>query len=274
MQAISQRPKLKLGLVNIMPNAESYEQSIHNALAETRHLFELFPIRLRSHKYRSSALDRYFWLDDLVARVPLDLLILTGAPVEHLPFEEVSYWDELCRLFALAEKRLISTLGICFGGLAIAKFLGVEKRVFAEKCFGVHSVPVSPGGGRYIGSDRRHFNLALSTFALLDEGRSKPLHDGRVQILARHPEFGPLVLATPDHKFVMVLGHPEYSVENLFREWQRDVVKDISYTRSFTEASFADMALKLQTGASPILANWLRSHSRALSASLPRERVW
>jgi homoserine O-succinyltransferase/O-acetyltransferase len=267
MQASPQMPKLKLGLVNIMPNAQDYEQSIHNALAHTRHLFDLYPIRLRSHKYRDSDLDRYFWLDDLTTRVPLDLLILTGAPVEHLPFEEVSYWNELRQLFTLARERLISTLGICFGGLAIAKFLGVEKRIFPEKCFGVHSVPVSPGGARYIGANRRHFNMALSTWALLDEDPSKPLHDGTIQTLARHPQFGPLVLATRDHKFVMVLGHPEYSVDNLFKEWQRDVVKDIPYTRSFNEDSFTDMAWKLKTGASPILANWLRSHSSALRTS-------
>jgi homoserine O-succinyltransferase len=265
MQQQSPTARLRLGFVNIMPNAQSYEQSIHDALAETRHLYDLIPIRLRSCPYRSGPSDRCLWLDDLIARAPLDLLIVSGAPVEHLPFEEISYWNELRQLLTLARERLISTLGICFGGLAMARFLGVPKRLVSEKCFGVHSVRVSPAGGRYFGDDRQHFNMALSTWALLDEERSAALQDGAIQILARHPQFGPLVLATADDKFVMVLGHPEYSVDNLYKEWRRDVAKDIPYTRSFTRDSFADMALKLQTQASPILANWLSTHARSVS---------
>lgn len=273
MEATRRAGKLRVGLVNIMPSPDEYAKSIHRALADENSLFDLLPIRLRSHKYHDGKIvERYCWSHDLAARAPLDLLIVTGAPVEHLPFEEIRYWDELCELFTLAQERFTSTLGICFGGLAIARFLGINKRVFTEKHFGVYSLPVSPGGERYIGAGRREFNMALSTWALLDESESPPLRNGLIQSLARHPEFGSLVLATTNHKFVMVLGHPEYSVDHLFREWQRDLAKGIPYTRNFNHQSFLDMELRLKSGASPIIANWLRSHFQQTRAPILREQ--
>jgi homoserine O-succinyltransferase len=273
MQAIRCARKLRVGLVNIMPNPEEYAKSIHYALAQENSLFDLLPIRLRSHRYRRSrVVERYFWSHDVAARTPLDLLIVTGAPVEHRPFEEIRYWDELCELFTLAQERFISTLGICFGGLAIAGFLGMNKRVFSEKHFGVYSMPVSPGGERYIGTGRRQLNMAMSTWALLDESQSAPLRNGSIQTLARHPTLGPLVLATANHKFVMVLGHPEYSVDHLFREWQRDLAKGIPYTCNFNRESFREMELRLKSGGSPILANWLRSHFHHIPSPLLQEQ--
>jgi homoserine O-succinyltransferase len=266
MQETRGAGKLRVGLLNIMPNAVEYAKSIQNALADTSRLFDMFPIRLRSHKYNDKGTDQYFRTEDLATHPPLDLLIVTGAPVEHLPFEEIRYWEELRELFTLAQERFTSTLGICFGGLAIARFLGMEKRVSSEKHFGVYSVPVCLGGERYIGTERREFNLALSTWALLDEEQSPPLCNGMIQTLARHPKLGPLVLATQNHKFVMILGHPEYSVDHLFKEWQRDLPKGVPYTRNFNRESFLEMEARLKTGGSPILANWLRSHFRCMSS--------
>lgn len=264
MQAPLRPTRLKLGLINIMPYADEYALSIGRALASVKDLYELYPIRLHSHEYRSSGLqvDRYLDFDELVRRVRLDLLLVTGAPVEHLPYEEIRYWDELHRIFTYAQTQVASVLGICFGGLAIGRFLGIDKRVLGDKLFGVHRLAVAAGSERYVGSGRRHIELALSTWALLDEGQVTRARQGTVRTLARHAELGPLLLATQDDRFVMVLGHPEYTVERLQHEWQRDLPKGIAYTRRFTTPSFAEMGRRLQEGGSPILENWLRSHAR------------
>ena len=262
-------PRLQIGLVNIMPNARDYEQLLRAALGDERPHVDLHPIRLDSHDYRSSAaaIGDYPAFDEAVARTPLDLLILTGAPVEHLPYDEIRYWGEIQRILGYAQRHLRSVLGICFGGLAVARFLGVDKRVRDDKLFGVQPLQVAPDAmarsllGR---GDTPH--LALSTWALLDEGEADAAARRGLRTLARHPDLGPLVLATQDERMVMVLGHPEYTVQTLYQEWQRDIPKGIAYTRDLDEHDFAAMAGLLEQHAPPILAHWVRHHRMACQA--------
>ena len=97
---------------------------------------------LQTHAYKSSDhthIDKHYipydWAQSVAA---LDGLIVTGAPVEELPWEEITYWKELVRIFDVARKSNTSILGICWGGLALAKYIGFEKIVYPQKIFGVY----------------------------------------------------------------------------------------------------------------------------------------
>jgi homoserine O-succinyltransferase/O-acetyltransferase len=254
--------KLKMGVVNIMPNAQEYELLLREAFTDVLDLVELYPIRLKSHAYRSSSDDiRPYWtFEELTRYVSLDLLLITGAPVEHLPFSEIHYIQELNEILAAAANSVISIFGLCFGGLAIASHVGIAKRLQPSKIFGVYELTVSSGAERYVGRQCKSIQMPFSTWALLNSDALPQLGHASIVPLASHPDLGPVLLATQDDKFVMMLGHPEYSAATLRREWLRDSKKDIAYTKNFSEASFVEMERRLQSGTSSILANWVIHH--------------
>lgn len=253
--------KLKLGVVNIMPHARDYDLQLRTALADVADLVELYPIRLASHAYLSSATDvaQYHTFGELYRQVSLDLLLVTGAPVEHLPFDEIRYMPELEQILAAARGAGIAICGLCFGALAIAACLGIGKRVQHSKVFGVYELTVHAGAERYVGMLPQYLCMPFSTWALLDPD-ALAKQGGDVVTLASHPVLGPVMLASRDHQFLMLLGHPEYSAATLRQEWLRDSAKRIPYTANFTDASFDEMARTLQLGASLALSSWVIQH--------------
>ena len=132
---------LRIGILNIMPKAETYEFNLIHPLGRSIMQIEPVWIRLENHNYSSSNqahIDNlYCTFEEAIHNQHLDGLILTGAPVEHIPFDEISYWDEVKRILKYASHNISSTLGICWGGLALAKVLDIPIEIYPEKLFGV-----------------------------------------------------------------------------------------------------------------------------------------
>src|SRR5512141_1515973 len=132
---------LRIGIITLMPQAELYACHLLYPLGRSVIQVEPVWIRLEGHQYKSSDkehLKRYYVsFHDAIAEQPLDGLILTGAPVEELPFEQVTYWKELTTILRFARSNIPSTLGICWGALALAKMLEIEKMIYPMKVFGV-----------------------------------------------------------------------------------------------------------------------------------------
>src|SRR5262245_44896022 len=118
---------LRVGIVNLMPRAETYETTLCSALSATGCAYEPIWLRLETPAYSGSDRARtervYQPLAAALADDALDALIISGAPVEELPFEEVTYWRELSGLLRIARQRVPSTLGLCWGALALAEQL-------------------------------------------------------------------------------------------------------------------------------------------------------
>ncbi len=216
---------LRIGIINIMPRLEAYEPLLLSRLGAAAALVEPVFLRLESHRYSSSDqrhLERFY--RPFAEAGHLDGLILTGAPVEEVAFEDVLYWRELVGVLRAAREQVRSTLGICWGGLALGALLDIPKRLFREKLFGVYehglrerNDPLLPLGSvstvRYPHS--RHSGCD-------DEALTRAAERGHLRILASAPETGHTVFATSDHRFVAHLGHPEYEAERLAFEWDRD----------------------------------------------------
>jgi len=221
---------LRIGILNIMPNADSYEFNLLFPLG--RSILQIIPIwiRLSSHNYRSTAkehLDRlYVTLDQAISHEVLDGLILTGAPVEEIEFEQVTYWDELMSIMDYARDQVASTMGICWGGLALAKHLGIEKTMYPRKIFGVFETKNLMEGHPITGDLDDVFWCPQSRFAgVPDRVLEDAQREGRVRLLARSDEAGYTIFETPDHRFVMHLGHPEYNSGRLVQESRRDQLR-------------------------------------------------
>lgn len=219
---------LRLGILNIMPKAETYEFMLLQPLGRSVIQIEPVFIRLRDHVYSSSdqthLADLYVPFEDAVRSRYLDGLIVTGAPVEEMPFEDVSYWSEVQRILRYARNNIPCTLGICWGGLALAKFMGIEKQVYDRKLFGVFRTRNLNATHRITGDMDDEFDCPQSRFSGVSDGDiERESAAGNLNLLAHSGEAGYTIFESTDSRFLMHLGHPEYEPQRLVEEYHRDI---------------------------------------------------
>jgi homoserine O-succinyltransferase/O-acetyltransferase len=215
---------LRIGIVNLMPRAETYEVTLTRALAASGRAFEPIWLRLETPAYTSSDRTRieqvYVPLSAALDSGRLDGLIVSGAPVEDLAYDAVTYWPELSAQLRRARSTVRSTLGLCWGGMALAKLLGVEKISFPRKLFGVY--PLQPraahpvlNGAQLLCPQSRHSGLDPVSL-------SAAASTGAVRLIAGSEDAGEVILESTDGRYLMHTGHPEYETERLGFEYRRD----------------------------------------------------
>jgi homoserine O-succinyltransferase len=218
---------LRVGIINIMPKAETYEPYLLRPLDRATFAVEPVWIRLRTHRYASSDAERivrsYVEYEQAIQDSPLDGLILTGAPVEEFAFHDILYWDELSGILRDARGEVPSTLGLCWGALALARLLGFEKKLFKEKLFGVFENANLLSDHPIMGGADDVFCCAHSRHAGIDDVElERAREDGHLRLLAHGVETGYSIFESEDRRFLMHLGHPEYEPVRLTQEWVRD----------------------------------------------------
>ena len=218
---------LRIGILNIMPKAEEYEFNLLLPLGLS--ILQIVPvwIRLQSHTYTSANphhLARYYvTFQEAMRETILDGLIVTGAPVEEMPYEEVHYWEELTGILGEAREKIPSTLGICWGGLALAKFIGIEKVALPRKIFGVFPTKNLQRNHPITGGLDDVFACPQSRHAgIPDKVLEQEERAGHVNLLAYADGAGYTIFETPDHSFIMHLGHQEYNSQRIVFEAERD----------------------------------------------------
>lgn len=220
---------LRIGCINIMPEAHTYEPFLLSSLNRPGYRTEAVWIRLASHAYQSTPPDhlarRYATFDRTLAIGPLDGLILTGAPVETFPFSTINYWQELSEILSYARKNIPGTLGLCWGGIALGKVMGIDEEVYEKKLFGVFS-GLSLVSDVSLGDDTGLFHCPHSRFAGISAASiARSSSNGEARILADGPETGAFIFESSDRRFTGHLGHPEYPAIRLAHEWERDMEK-------------------------------------------------
>jgi homoserine O-succinyltransferase len=216
---------IRIGIINIMPRLEAYEPFLLDALATQRELVEPVFLRLGSHSYQSSDhahLDRFYCtFDAAVGDAPLDGLIVTGAPVEELPFEAVHYFRELEDILGYARRRIACTLGLCWGGMAIGQLLGIGKRGYSKKLFGVFDDRALVADHDVVGA--AGFCCAHSRHSgVVEDDLERAARAGVVRALSRGEQTGYSMFESSDRRYLAHIGHPEYDAERLAFEWRRD----------------------------------------------------
>jgi homoserine O-succinyltransferase len=218
---------LRVGILNIMPKGETYEPYVLYPLSRSIIQIEPVWIRLHSHNYKSSDQNHlqlfYDYFENAIANAPLDGLLLTGAPVEEFAYEDVHYWNEITKILLFARQNITSTLGICWGGMALAKMLGIEKEMFPEKLFGAFETRNLDRSHIVSGElddifwcvQSRHSGISDK---VLEEEKAR----GTVNLLAHSENGGYTIFESTDHRYLMHLGHPEYEAQRLVEEYRRD----------------------------------------------------
>ena len=218
---------LRIGILNIMPLGKQYEFNLLHPLGLSPLQIEPIWIRLKSHGYKtwdhSHLKNLYVNWEQAMSPAPLDGLIITGAPVEQIPFEKVDYWSELVELINEAKSLCASTLGLCWAGFALAYLAGVDKSNFDKKLFGIYPLKSLVPGHPIMGTQDDQFLCPQSRYAgLPDDQMEDAQRKGRLRLLAYGARVGYTIFETTDQRQLMHLGHPEYNVSRLVAEMERD----------------------------------------------------
>jgi homoserine O-succinyltransferase len=216
---------LRIGIVNVLAHTEEYEASLLQPLG--RSVMQIQPIWIRLHTRRYSDIDRehlerdYCPFDEAMAR-PLDGLILAGTPIEGVAFEELPYWEEVRGILASARADIPFTLGISWGALAMATFLGIARQERDERLFGVFEVRNLQERHPIMGAlddsfwcpQNRRSGVADDVFELRRD-------TGDLNLLAYAELAGYVIAETVDSRFCMHFGNPEYEASALAAEYRR-----------------------------------------------------
>ena len=216
---------LKILLLNLMPTKIDTETQLSRLLGNTPLQVELELIHTSTHKSKNTSeehlLSFYQTFEDVKERY-FDGMIITGAPVELLPFEEVTYWDELCEIMEWTKTHVHSTFHICWGAQAgLYYHFGVPKKELDKKMFGIfphtadykRSILLRGFDDVFMVPHSRH------TTVLREDIEKVPA----LKILASSEEAGIYAIATENGKQIFITGHSEYDAGTLNKEYVRDI---------------------------------------------------
>ncbi|NEY89054.1 homoserine O-acetyltransferase MetA [Tabrizicola oligotrophica] len=218
---------LRIGLLNLMPKKIQTENQFARLIGATPLQIDLSLIRMTEHLTRNTAAEHMETFYRPFAEVEesgekFDGLIITGAPIEHLPFEEVTYWDELKRVMDWSQTNVFSTFGVCWGGMAmIYHFHGVKKHMLDHKAFGCfrhqNLNPTSP----YLRGFSDDFIIPVSRWTEMRQAEIATAPGLRT--LLGSDEVGPCLVEDPGHRALYIFNHFEYDSDTLKQEYDRDV---------------------------------------------------
>jgi len=216
---------LRIGLLNLMPKKIQTENQFSRLIGATPLQIELSLIRMTEHQTRNTAADHmesfYRTFED-VRNEKFDGLIITGAPIEHLEFTDVTYWDELTQVMNWTQTNVHSTFGVCWGGMAmINHFHGVRKHILEAKAFGCfrhrNLDPASP----YLRGFSDDCVIPVSRWTEMRQSEIDAA-PGLTTLLGSD-DVGPCLVQDPGHRALYIFNHFEYDSDTLKQEYDRDI---------------------------------------------------
>ncbi len=220
---------LRVAILNLMPTKASTETQLLRLLSNSALQVEVTLLHTATHESKNTdadhLLNHYLTFDD-IRNEKFDGLIITGAPVEQIPFEEVEYWDELTHILNWAEANVESTFHICWGAQAgLYHRYGIPKYDLPYKMLGVYEHRVlSPTESLLRGFD----DIFFAPHSRHTEIRRKDIEKvADLQILAESDEAGIYILGTKDGRHLFITGHSEYDPLTLKAEYDRDIHKGL-----------------------------------------------
>jgi homoserine O-succinyltransferase len=220
---------LQIAILNLMPIKEDTEvqllRSLSNTPLQVDVTFLTTGTYVGSHT-TTSHLDQFYLTFEEIKNRKFDGLIITGAPVELMGFEEVTYWDELVRIMEWSATNVTSTLHICWGAQAgLYYHYGIKKITLDKKMFGIFEHRVLERRVPFVRGFDDVFYAPHSRYTTV--AREDIIHREGLTILAESEEAGVFIVIAGDGKQIFVMGHPEYDRISLDKEYKRDVAKGL-----------------------------------------------
>ncbi|MBQ9033140.1 MAG: homoserine O-succinyltransferase [Lachnospiraceae bacterium] len=220
---------LQLCILNLMPKKEETELQLLRMLSNTPLQIDVTFMRMSSHKSLNTAishLQKFYYTFDELKSQRFDGLIITGAPVEKMEYEEVDYWPELCEVFAWSKTNVFSTFHICWGAQAgLYYHYRLQKKMLPQKLFGVYSHKVRHRREPLVRGFDDYFLIPHSRYT---EVPARAIHGCKdLRILAESDEAGVLLCMSRDGRKIFIMGHAEYDRNTLRDEYVRDARKGL-----------------------------------------------
>jgi len=220
---------LRIAILNLMPTKETTETQLLRLIGNTPLQVEFVLLHPASHVSRHTSaehLRQFYKTFDDVKDDQFDGMIITGAPVETLPFEEVYYWNELREIMDWANDNVTSTMYICWGAQAgLYHHFGVPKYPTKSKIFGVFRHRVTKPNVQLLRGFDEWFYVPQSRHTEVRQEDLEKINE--LEILSVSDEAGVYIVATKDGKHIFVTGHSEYDADTLKWEYERDLKKGL-----------------------------------------------
>jgi homoserine O-succinyltransferase len=224
---------LKIVILNLMPRKETTETQLLRLLGNSPLQVDIVLLHIESHSSKNTAqahMDAFYKSFSDIKGQKFDGMIITGAPIEHFEFEEVTYWKELQDIMDWTKTHVTSTLHICWGAQAgLYHHYGIPKYPLDEKMFGIfkHNVNKhSINGMQLLRGFDDEFNVPHSRHTEIK--RSDVEKHPELEILSESDEAGIYIVISKDGRKVFVTGHSEYDTFTLKEEYDRDIAKGLS----------------------------------------------
>lgn len=254
---------LRIVVLNLMPLKITTETDLVRLLSNTPLQLEISFMKLKSHTPKNTPVEHmmmfYKEFEELRTQ-KFDGMIITGAPLETIPFEEVGYWDEMKEIFNWARTHVTSTLYICWAAQAgLYHFYGIPKHPLAKKMFGIFpTVPLAPELSIFRGFDDV-FRMPQSRHT---EVRREDINEvGDLEVIAESEESGVSMVMSRGGREFFITGHLEYAPDTLDKEYQRDLGKrdDVELPRHYYFENDAEKGPRVtwRAHANLFFSNWI-----------------
>lgn len=254
---------LKIAIVNLMPTKITTETQLLRLLSNSPLHVEIDLIRMESHTSKNTSaehLETFYKGFKDIKNQKYDGMIITGAPVENLDFEDVDYWDELVDIMEWSKTHVTSTLHICWAAQAgLYYHYGVPKYSLEKKLSGVYKHKVNRSTAKLVRGFDNEFYAPHSRYTQVSAEDIKKVKE--LEILAESDEAGVYIVFTKGGRRIFVTGHSEYDADTLSKEYFRDLEKginpDIPKNYFPEDNPHKKPIVKWRSHASLLFSNWL-----------------
>ena len=254
---------LRIVILNLMPLKITTETDLVRLLSNTPLQMEIYFMKLKSHTSKNTPIEHMmmFYKDfDVLAKEKFDGMIITGAPIENLEFEEVEYWEEISKIFTWADTHVTSTMYICWAAQAgLFYHYGIPKYHLSKKMFGIFKqYTLQPQIPLFRGFDD-NFSMPHSRHT---EVRREDIDKHKeLEIVAESPESGVSIVMARGGRQIFVTGHMEYSPYTLDSEYRRDLGKrdDVEMPKNYYKDNDPHQAplVTWRAHANLMFSNWI-----------------
>ncbi len=254
---------ISIAILNLMPLKEDTELQLLRSLSNTPLQVDITFLTVTSHESKNTSmshLNKFYQTFDDVKEKRFDGLIITGAPVEKMEFEEVDYWEEVCTIMDWSKTHVTSTMHLCWGAQAgLYYHYGIKKHILDHKVFGIFDHRVMNRKVPLVRGFDDHF---MAPHSRNTENRTEDIRAIKeLTILAESEEAGVFLAIADEGRKIFVMGHPEYDRMTLDKEYKRDLEKgiEISLPKNYYPDDDASQKPNLQwrSHGNALYSNWL-----------------
>ena len=254
---------ISIAILNLMPLKEDTEIQLLRSLSNTPLQVDITFLTVSSHESKNTSrshLNKFYQTVEEVKYSKFDGLIITGAPVELMEFEEVDYWEEVCEIMDWSNEHVTSTLYLCWGAQAgLYHHYGLQKRILDHKVFGIFSHEVR---NRKVPIVRGFDDVFMAPHSRNTQVSTQDIRNVKeLTILAESEEVGVFLAIADEGRKIFVMGHPEYDRLTLDKEYKRDLAKglDIALPKNYypNDNSKERPTLQWRAHGNALYSNWL-----------------